>query len=215
MHKQPQAVLKDETYNTFPRQRHKATLCNSPPERFTTSWSINCSIRSGFITSDTNWGWVYASRIFWCSKCLTVDWNFGLIFWGLYETLNSGISTSDPPSTVSGFNKPAWIKGVRWIDMQRITQFSFIKKQIWLKEYQHTNECCLSCPILTQHHNNLRISKFSFNYTKPEIALSFGHGWVFVSCICLSFLSTFLWSLSNLDTTWEQGEFDKIENQYF
>lgn len=28
---------KDETYITFPRQRHKATLCNSPPERFTTS----------------------------------------------------------------------------------------------------------------------------------------------------------------------------------
>ena len=108
----------DKAYNTLPRQRHRATLCNSPPERFTTSWSINCSIRSGFITSETNWGWVYASRIFWCSKCLTVDWNFGLIFWGLYETLNSGISASDPPSMLSGFNKPAWIiTRTRWIDM--------------------------------------------------------------------------------------------------
>ena len=81
----------------------------------------------------------------------------------------------------------------------------FDKEIIRLEEYQHMNECCLSCPILTQYHNNLWICKFSFNCMKPEIALSFSHGWVFESSISLSFLSSFLWSLCNLDKTLEQG----------
>ena len=81
-----------------------ATRCNSPPERFFTSLSKSCSMFMGFKTSDWNCGCKYASLIFLCSKSRTVDSNLGEIFWGLYETLNSGRSSI---SSSSGLMRPA------------------------------------------------------------------------------------------------------------
>ena len=40
--------------NTFPRQRHNATLWRSPPDKFVTTRSMSCSICSGLIASDLN-----------------------------------------------------------------------------------------------------------------------------------------------------------------
>ena len=126
-------------------------------------------------------------------NCLRFVWNIELRHLHIRSTYSVRFQWTN-------LNKRRW-----WIDVRKIMQYcSLLKKQIRLKEYQHTNECCLSRPILTKHNNNLRIRKFSSNYTKPELALSFGHAWVLVSSICLSF-SSFMWSLCNLDTTLKQG----------
>lgn len=74
---------------------------------------------SGLSTSVLNWGWWNESRIFEWSRLRTEWGNLGEIFWGLYETLNSGIPepafspspTSSPlaaASSSSGFSNPAW-----------------------------------------------------------------------------------------------------------
>lgn len=66
--------------------------------------------------------------------------------------------------------------------------------------YQHPYKCCLPSSILPKHNNDLRISEFTLSNLKREIALSFDHSWISISCIRLNFLGTFLWCLSNLYT---------------
>lgn len=64
--------------------------------------------------------------------------------------------------------------------------------------YQHSYKCRLPSSILTKHHYDLRIGEFTLLDLKLEISLSFTHGWILVSSICLNFFGTFLWSLGDL-----------------
>mmetsp|Transcript_28048 Transcript_28048/g.62556 ORF Transcript_28048/g.62556 Transcript_28048/m.62556 type:complete len:92 (-) Transcript_28048:1382-1657(-) len=74
----------------LPSERAMATRWSSPPDKNCTSWSMMGSIFMGFITSEMNCGWTYASRIRLCSSCRTDPSNLGEIFCGLYDTLSSG-----------------------------------------------------------------------------------------------------------------------------
>eukprot|EP01139_Manchomonas_bermudensis_P004965 Amastigsp_a174499_424.p4 type:complete len:121 gc:universal Amastigsp_a174499_424:1491-1129(-) len=80
-----------------------ATRWSSPPERVSTSLSMMSSIMSGFMTSVWNWGDMYVARIFCARSWATEPLNLGEIFCGLYETLSSGISSSE----TSGLRSPA------------------------------------------------------------------------------------------------------------
>lgn len=66
-----------------PRHMTMATRCSSPPDSSCTPLSMMASMLMGLITSLTNCGFTYMSRIFLCSSCRTVPWNFGEIFCGL------------------------------------------------------------------------------------------------------------------------------------
>mmetsp|Transcript_17338 Transcript_17338/g.41606 ORF Transcript_17338/g.41606 Transcript_17338/m.41606 type:complete len:103 (+) Transcript_17338:712-1020(+) len=55
-----------------PNARQMASRCSSPPDRFWTPLSMIFSMLRGFITSDTNWGWMYDSRMRLCRSCRTV-----------------------------------------------------------------------------------------------------------------------------------------------
>mmetsp|Transcript_4730 Transcript_4730/g.14616 ORF Transcript_4730/g.14616 Transcript_4730/m.14616 type:complete len:194 (-) Transcript_4730:945-1526(-) len=85
---------------TVPSASAMATRCSSPPERCITSWSMSASMLSGFITSETNCGWTYMSRIFLCSSARTDPSNFGEIFCGLYDTLSSGTRVPSSASSI-------------------------------------------------------------------------------------------------------------------
>lgn len=67
-----------------------------------------------------------------------------------------------------------------------------------LYTYQHTNKCCLSSSILSEHDYDLGVGKFSIFDSQSEPTLGFGHYRILVASISANLLCTFLWGLCNL-----------------
>ncbi|ROT36949.1 hypothetical protein SODALDRAFT_280794 [Sodiomyces alkalinus F11] len=86
----------------MPRASTMATRCNSPPDRFLTSWSMKSSSLRGLTTSVWNWGDRKAALIFLKKSWRTVPSNLGVMVCGFMLMRISGIW-----DLVSGLRAPA------------------------------------------------------------------------------------------------------------